>query len=161
MYSHRIPNVCFLLALLSSAGLLCFLQSLYAVLFCSPFQLSWITSFRLFFMYPTLLYYGLLWNLFVVCLCLCLPNPIWGCYVPGPTHTQWQYSIRVCIILLCFSFCLWLTTIKKKLKIHGRLCSHCQKYFINIDCEEAHNYPWTMMKYHSCVYAGMKIISDV
>ena len=24
-------------------------------------------------------------------------------YVPGRTHTQWRYSIMVCIILLCFS----------------------------------------------------------
>ena len=41
---------------------------------------------------------------FVICLYLCLPNPIWGCYALGRTHTQWRYSIMVCIILLCFSF---------------------------------------------------------
>jgi len=29
-------------------------------------------------MYPTLLYYRLLLNLFVICLYLCLFNPIWG-----------------------------------------------------------------------------------
>jgi len=26
------------------------------------------------------------------------------CHVPGGTHTQWQSSIMVCIILLCFTF---------------------------------------------------------
>jgi len=39
-------------------------------------------------MYPTLLYYCLLLNLFVICLYLCLFNCIWGCYVPGGTHTM-------------------------------------------------------------------------
>ena len=29
-------------------------------------------------------------------------QPHLGCYVPGGTHTQWQYSIMVCIILLFF-----------------------------------------------------------
>jgi len=57
-------------------------------------------------MYSTLvvlLYYCLLYNLFVIYLCLCLPNPIWGCYVSGQRHTQWWYSIiMVYIILLCF-----------------------------------------------------------
>jgi len=46
----------------------------------------------------------LLLNLFVICLYLCLFNPICGCYVPDGTHTQWWYSIMVCIILLCFTF---------------------------------------------------------
>jgi len=28
-------------------------------------------------------------------------------YVPGGTHTQWQYSIMVCVILLCFASLLY------------------------------------------------------
>jgi len=39
-------------------------------------------------MYPTLLYYCLLLNLFVICPYPCLFNLIWGCYVPGGTHTH-------------------------------------------------------------------------
>jgi len=46
---------------------------------------------------------------------LCLLNPIWGCYVPGQTHRQSQYSIMTCISLLCFSF--WLCVEKKNLLI--------------------------------------------
>jgi len=33
-------------------------------------------------------------------------QPHLGCYVPGGTHTQWRYSIMVCIILLFF-FLAW------------------------------------------------------
>jgi len=39
-------------------------------------------------MYPIPLDYCLLLNLFVICLYLCLFNLIWGCYVPGGTHTM-------------------------------------------------------------------------
>ena len=60
----------------------------------------------------------------VICLYLCLPNPIWGWYVPGPTHTQWQYSIMVCINLLCFSFLVMCGFIlfwpEKKTTVHNK-----------------------------------------
>jgi len=108
MYSHRLPNVCVFCELYCLQYVFYALCKAFvcAVLFCSSFQPSWLTSFCLLFMYPTLLYHCLLENLFVICLYqyLCLPNPIWGCYVPGRTHTIWRYSIIVCIILLCFSF---------------------------------------------------------
>jgi len=63
-------------------------------------------------------------KVFVICLYLCLPNPIWGCYVPGRTDTQWRYSIMVCIILLCFSFLVMCGFIsfwsEKKATVHNK-----------------------------------------
>jgi len=58
--------------------------------------------FCLFFMYLTLLHYCLLLNLFVICLYFCSTSFGGASYVPGGTHTQWRYSIMVCIILLLY-----------------------------------------------------------
>jgi len=67
-------------------------------------------------MYLTLLYYCLLLNLFLICLYLCLFNPIWGCYVPGGAHTQWRYSIMVCMYNSTVLFYACITEILQLLK---------------------------------------------
>jgi len=90
-----------------------------------PFSAILTNPFCLFFMYPTLLYYCLLLNLFVICFYLCLFNPIWGCYVPGGTHTQWWYSIRVCIILLCPYYVL--LVLRASITFNAMMCQKCTK----------------------------------
>jgi len=81
--SHSLLNVCIFCELncLHYVFLMLSVKSLCSiVLFCSPFQLSWLTSFCLFFMYQAQLYCCFLLNLFVICLYLCMFNLIWGCY---------------------------------------------------------------------------------
>jgi len=62
-------------------------------------------------------------------------QPHLGCYVPGGTHTQWQYSIMVCIILLFFSCLIFAINNFSNIKVHRQTCSH------------SHNFSNTSQKY--------------
>jgi len=107
MYSHHLPNVCVFCEFYCLRMLFMLSVKLLCSIVLLPFSAILPNLILFIFHVPntTVLTFTVK-PFFVICLCLYLPKPIWGCYVPGRTHTQWRYSIMVYVILLCFSFCL-------------------------------------------------------